>query len=136
MASWCLFPNRIVIHFRIFIPNAFSFLLKGLICLLTNNFRLINRVHKENIRISKIRLSNIDDQESPLIYIYTYIYIRNIMTRKSGKHLQATYGTLNNFFDLIGSHQQCTTGDRTNNHSRQKPKLYPWATGSSHSMPN
>ena len=25
-----------------------------------------------------------------------------------------------------------TTGDRTNNHSRQKPKIYHWATGSYH----
>ena len=29
------------------------------------------------------------------------------MTRKSGKHLHATYRTLNSCFDLIGSHQQC-----------------------------
>ena len=27
--------------------------------------------------------------------------------RKSGKQLHATHGTLNNCFDLIGSHQQC-----------------------------
>ena len=30
------------------------------------------------------------------------------MTRKSGKRLRVTYGTLNSCFDLIGSHQQCT----------------------------
>ena len=30
------------------------------------------------------------------------------MTRKSGKHLHVTYGTLNSCFDLIGSHQQWT----------------------------
>ena len=30
------------------------------------------------------------------------------MATKSGKHLLATYGTLNNCFDLIGSHQQYT----------------------------
>ena len=29
------------------------------------------------------------------------------ITIKSGKHLRATYGTLNSCFDLIGSHQQC-----------------------------
>ena len=30
------------------------------------------------------------------------------MTRKSGKHLHATYGAVNSSFDLIRSHQQCT----------------------------
>ena len=29
------------------------------------------------------------------------------MTRKSGKHLRAIYGSLNSCFDLIRSHQQC-----------------------------
>ena len=39
----------------------------------------------------------------------TYIYYHRItMTRKSGKHLHVTYGALNNCFDLIRSHQQCT----------------------------
>ena len=48
------------------------------------------------------------------IYIYiifkwrNYCYIRIIMTRKSGKHLHAIYGTRISFFDFIGSHQQCT----------------------------
>ena len=37
------------------------------------------------------------------MYIDIYM-IRIIMTRKSGKHLHVTYGTLNNCFDLIGSH--------------------------------
>ena len=48
------------------------------------------------------------------------------MTRKSSKHLHATYGTLNSCFDLIGSVVHTvisTTGDRTKNHSLQKPKL-------------
>ena len=40
--------------------------------------------------------------------LYIYIYIRIIMTRKSGKHLHATYGALNSYFDLIRSHHQCT----------------------------
>ena len=30
------------------------------------------------------------------------------MTRKSGKHLHATYGALNSCFDLIRPHQQFT----------------------------
>ena len=40
------------------------------------------------------------------LIIYIYIYINWItMTWKFGKHLHATYGTLNSCFDLIGSHQ-------------------------------
>ena len=47
--------------------------------------------------------------------LYFYIWIEELMlyfhwitiTRKFGKHLHATYGTLNSCFDLIRSHQQC-----------------------------
>ena len=63
------------------------------------------------------------------------------MTRKSGKHLCVTYGTLNSCFDLIASHHQyifrlITSFDLIashhhwrSNHSMQKPELYHWATG-------
>ena len=37
-----------------------------------------------------------------------WCYLRITLTRKSGKHLHATFGALNSCFDLIRSHQQCT----------------------------
>ena len=56
------------------------------------------------------------------------------MTRKPGKHLHVIYGTLfRPSWILSAVHTVIsTTGDRTNNHSMQKPKLYHKATGSCH----
>ena len=36
-----------------------------------------------------------------------WCYLKITMTRKSGKHLHVTYGTLNCCFDFIRSHHQC-----------------------------
>ena len=42
------------------------------------------------------------------VYIYIYFFFYWItMTRKFGKHLHVSNGTLNSCFDIIRSHQQC-----------------------------
>ena len=55
---------------------------------------------------------NLLSQCDQLLFFWKKIFVlwilRITMTRKSGKHLPATYGALNSCFDLIRSHQQCT----------------------------
>ena len=65
------------------------------------------------------------------IWIEELYYVNWItMTRKSGKHFHATYGTLDSCFDLIRSHQQCIPWSPPLKIEPQNAelKLYHWAT--------
>ena len=76
----------------------------------THIHRFESRWHSVGYLTSSLDYYLLDYVSLDYIYIiYIYILIGITMIKKSGKHLCATYRTLNSCFDIIRSHLQCIT---------------------------